>query len=160
VKPDPHERARLMIALSGPEGLSNAEQSWLAVHLESCPPCREFAGSTGETIRSLRAIPITAGGGLVSATRTRVRQRAQELQRRQERLRVIWVCCAAVTLCTAFNTAILWRGFAWIGHQARLAAPVWEIGFVVLCLMPTIVTGILLLARGTYLADHNGSYQD
>jgi len=27
-------------------------------------------------------------------------------------------------------------------------------------LMPAIVAGILLLARGTYLADHNGSFQD
>lgn len=157
MKPDPHERAQLMIALSGPGKVSNPERSWLAAHLESCPSCREFAESTGETIRSLRAISITAGGSLVFATRTRVRQRAQELQKRQERLRVVWVCCAAVTLCTAFNTAILWRGFAWMGQQARLSAPLWEIGFVVLCLMPAIVTGILLLARGTYLADHEDS---
>ena len=180
---DLHERARRLIALSGPEKVfddkvSNneevctAERSWLAAHIESCPSCREFAESTGETIRSLRAISITAGGSLVSATRTRVRQRAQELQRRQERLRVIWVCSAAVTLCTAFNTALLWRGFAWlsqwlsqqwgqqwIGQQARLSAPLFELGLVALGLMPAIVAGIILLARGTYMADHNGSFQ-
>ena len=167
---DLHERARRLIALSGPqqvfddkvssnEEVSTAERSWLAAHLESCASCREFAETAGETIRSLRAIPITAGGSLVSATRARVRQRAQELQRRQERLRVIWVCCAAVTLCTAFNTAILWRGFAWMGQQARLSAPLFELGFVALCLMPAIVAGIILLARGTYMADNNGSFQ-
>jgi predicted anti-sigma-YlaC factor YlaD len=168
---DPHERARLLIALSGPEKVSNPERSWLAPHLESCASCREFAESTGETIRSLRAIPIMAGASLVSTTRTRVRQRAQELQRRQERLRVIWVCSAAVTLCTAFNTALLWRGFAWlsqwlsqqwgqqwIDQQSRLSAPLFELGFVALCLMPAIVAGIILLARGTYMADHNGSF--
>lgn len=154
-----HERARRMIALSGPEGFSGAEQAWLGAHLESCAQCREFAERTGETIRALRAIPVTAGGSLVSATRARVRQHARQLQRRQEWLRVVWVCCAAVTLCTAVSTVLLWRGFAWIGQQARLSPPVWEIGFMVLCLMPALVTGILLLARGTYLADHEDSLQ-
>jgi hypothetical protein len=157
---DPHERARLMIALSGPERLTNAEQSWLAVHLESCPPCREFAENSRETIRSLRGIPITASGRLVSTTQMRVRQRAGELQRQQERLWVICACCAAVTLSTVVTTAVLWRGFAWMGQQARLSAPVWGGGFVVFYLMPAVMAGILLLARGTFLADHNGSYQD
>jgi hypothetical protein len=160
VNADSHERARLMIALSGPEGLSNADQSWLAVHLESCPPCRQFAENSRETIRSLRGIPITAGERLVSTTQMRVRQRAEELQRQQERFWVICVCCAAVTLCTAVTTAMLWRGFAWMGQQTRFSAPVWEGAFVVFCLMPAVLAGILLLARGTCLADHNGSYQD
>ena len=162
---DPHERARLLIALSGPEGLSNAsvshaEQSWLAGHLGSCPSCRQFAEDSRETIRLLRQIPITASGQLVSATQMRVRQRAAEMQRQQERFWVVCVCCAAVTLSAVVTTAGLWRGFAWIGQQARLSSPVWEGGFVVLYLMPAVLTGILLLAQGTFLADHNGSYPD
>ena len=57
---DPHERARLMIALfgeerPGPEELSNAERSWLAAHLESCASCREFAENSRETSRFHRA---------------------------------------------------------------------------------------------------------
>ena len=156
---NPHERARMLIASSGPEGVFNPEQSWLAAHLESCVSCREFAENAGETVRAMRTIPIMAAGTLVSATKARVRQRAQELHRHRERQRVIWVCCAAVTLCTAVNTAVLWRGFVWLGQYARLSTPVWETGFVVLCLMPAIVAGILMLARGTHLADHNGSFQ-
>jgi len=157
---DPHERARLMIALSGPEDVSNRGQSWLAAHLESCPSCREFAESTGQSIRSLRGIPITASAGLVSTTQIRVRQRALELQRQQERFWVICVCCAAVTFCSAVTTILLWRGFAWMGEQARLPAPVWEEGFIAVYLTPAVLVGILLLARGTFLADHNRSYQD
>jgi hypothetical protein len=90
----------------------------------------------------------------------RVRQRALELQRQQERFWVICACCAAVTLCSAVTTAVLWRGFAWIGQQARFPAPVWEGSFVVIYLAPAVLVGILLLARGTFLADHNGSYQE
>lgn len=162
---DPHERARLIIALSGTAGLSSAEpshakESWLAAHLESCASCRAFAETSRETIRALRGIPITASGRLVVTTQMRVRQRAAELRRQQERFWVICVCCAAVTLSTAVSTALLWRGFAWLGHQARLSTPVWEGGFVVFYLTPAVLVGIFLLARGTFLADHNGSFQD
>jgi hypothetical protein len=156
---DLHERARLLIALAGSEEVRTTEQTWLAAHLESCVTCCEFAENSRKTVRALRAAPITAGASLVSTTQLRVRQRAHELQRQQERLWVIWVCCGAVTLCTAFTTAVLWCGFAWIGQQARLSAPVLEACFVSFCLMPAILAGILLLARGTYLVDHNSSYQ-
>jgi len=171
---DAHELARLMIALSGPEELSQADQSWLNLHLDSCLSCREFADATRETIRSMRAISITAGERLVSATQSRVRQRAQQLQRLRERLWIVCVCCAAVTLCTAISTAMLWGGFAWVSQTwasqtwfrqawmsppARLSAPVWVIGFLLLAAAPAVFTAILLLARGTHLADHTDSFQ-
>jgi anti-sigma factor RsiW len=157
---DSHERARMLIALSGPEEISSEEHSWLAAHLQSCEECRVFADNSSATIRSLRTIPITAGARLVSATQMRVRQRALELQRRQERIWVISICCAAVTLCTAFTTAVLWSGLAWAGLQARISPPVWQIPFTVFCLMPGLLAGILLLARGTHLADRNGSHRE
>lgn len=154
---DPHERARQLIALS--EEVSAAERTWLAAHLESCAVCGEFAESAGETIRSLRAIPITVSGSLLAKTRIRVRQRALELQHRRERLRAIWVCAAAVTFCTAFNTALLWRGFSWLSQRLSYSTPLFGLVFVALCLAPAIGTGIILLARGSHMADQNGSIE-
>jgi predicted anti-sigma-YlaC factor YlaD len=151
---DPHERARLLIALSDKD-----EQSWLAAHLASCTPCRQFAESVGETIRALHAVPITANWGLVSATRMRVRQRARELQQQRDRQWVMWVCCAAVTLCSLFTSVLLWFGFAWMGRQVQLSAPVWGTCYATFCLVPAILTGILLLRRGTHLADDNRAGQ-
>jgi len=148
---DPHERARRLIALSGTD-------TWLAGHLASCAPCREFAESVADTIRALHAVPVAADRGLVSATQMRVRQRAGELQRRRERQWTVGVCCAAVTLCTAVTSVALWFGFAWMGQQARLSPPVWGTCYAAFCLMPVILAGGLLLARGTHLADdrHQG----
>ncbi len=155
-----HERARMLIALSGSEPHSGPEQSWLAAHLESCAQCREFAQNSGETIHSLHSMPITADVRLVSTTQIRVRARAQELERRQERLRVVWVCCVAVTLCSAFGTAITWHGFEWTGRQMQLSPLLWQSCFAMFCLMPAILAAILLLARGTYLSDRNDSFQE
>ena len=155
---DTHDDARELIALG--EGLSDAQQLWLRVHLDECEACRQYAEAANGVVRTLRSLPLAADSRLVRATQMRVRLRALELQRQQERLWVICVCCVAVTLGTAFTTAVLWRGLAWMGQQARLPGPVWQIGLVALGLMPAIVAGILLLARGTYLADHNGPFQD
>ena len=152
-----HDEARELIALG--EGLSDSEQAWLRAHLDQCEACCHYAEAANEVVRTLRSLPLAADSRLVRATQMRVRQRALELQRQQERLWVICVCCVAVTLGTAFTTAVLWRGLAWMGQQARLPGPVWQIGLVALGLMPAIVAGILLLARGTYLADHNGPFQ-
>jgi hypothetical protein len=150
-----HDEARELIALG--EGLSDAQQVWLRAHIDECEACGDYAEAANGVVRSLRSLPLAADSSLVRATQMRVRSRALELQRQHERLWVICVCCFAVTLSTAFTTAALWRGFAWMGQQARLSGPVWEMGLVALGLMPAIVAAILLLARGTYLADYDGS---
>jgi predicted anti-sigma-YlaC factor YlaD len=174
-----HERARELIALAGSESLSVADaqssNAWLATHLETCASCRVFAENAAETIRGLRAIPIAAERSLVSTTQMRVRQRALELQRQRERLWLVSISCTAVTLCALLSTVALWRGFAWLGERAELAPSVWQVGFLVFCVMPALLVGILLLAKGTHfdrnfyrkfdrhldthLADQTGSYR-
>ena len=159
---DAHERARKLIALVGPEARSGADlrssdaqssNAWLAAHVETCASCR------AETIRGLRGIPIAAERSLVSKTQMRVRRRALELQRHRERLWLVSISCTAVTLCALLSAAALWRGFEWLGARAQLAASVWQVGFLVFCVMPALVAGILLLARDTHLADRTGSYR-
>ncbi len=165
---DTHERARKLIALASPEAAGNeafslSDQAWLAKHLESCSSCRAFAENARGTIHALRAIPMAAERSLISTTQLRVRRRALELQHQRERLWLVSVSCAAVTLFALLTSVALWRGFAWLGARAQLAPSVWQVGFVVVCIMPALVTGILLLARdthfGAHLADHTGSYQ-
>ncbi|MGB7601351.1 MAG: hypothetical protein WBM24_13655 [Candidatus Sulfotelmatobacter sp.] len=172
---DAHERARKLIALAGPDALSapgwlSAELSsqlsdqpssnaWLAAHLETCSSCRAFAENAAEMVQGLRAIPIAAERSLVSTTQLNVRRRALELQHHRERLWVVSVSCAAVTLCALLSAVILWRGFAWLGARAHLASSVWQVAFLVFCMMPALVAAILLLAKDRHLADHSGSYQ-
>jgi predicted anti-sigma-YlaC factor YlaD len=160
---DAHARARKLIALAGPERLSPADQAssnaWLAAHLETCAACRTFAENIAETIHGLCAIPIAAERSLVSTTQMRVRRRALELRRHRERAWLVSISCTVVTLCALFSTAALWRGLEWLGVRAHLAASVWQLGFLVVCVMPALVAAILLLAKDTHLADHTGSYQ-
>ncbi|MGB8012862.1 MAG: hypothetical protein WCF68_14710 [Terriglobales bacterium] len=159
IKNDAHERARKLIALAGPEGLSGADRTWLAAHVEACDSCRVFAENARETIHALRAIPVAAERSLVATTQMMVRRRAVELQRQRERLWLVSVCCAAVTVCAVVSAVVLWRGFEWLGARAGLVPLIWQTGFVVFCVTPSLVAGLLLLLRGTHLADHTGSYE-
>ena len=163
---DAHERARKLIALSGTEATSVAAQTsdqpsnaWLAAHLETCDSCRAFAENAAETIHGLRAISIAAERSLVSNTQMLVRRRALELQRHRERLWLVSVSCTAVTLCALLSAVAMWRGFAWLGAWAQLPSSVWQVAFLVFCVMPALVAAILLLAKDKYLADHVGSYR-
>jgi predicted anti-sigma-YlaC factor YlaD len=177
---DAHQQARKLIALSGAEILSanqlsdqQSSNAWLAAHLETCASCRTFAENAADTIHGLRAIPIAAGRGLVSTTQIRVRRRALELQRQRERMWLVAVSCTAVTLCALLSTVAFWLGFAWLGARAQLASSVWQVGFLVFCVMPALVAAILLLAKAKdkdkdkdndndnykHLAHHTGSYQ-
>jgi hypothetical protein len=159
---DAHERARKLIALAGAEALSADQRSsnaWLAAHVEACASCRAFAENAREAIRGLRAIPIAAERSLVSTTQMRVRRRALELQRHREHLWLVSLSCAAVTLCALLSTVALWRGFEWLGARAQLASSVWQVAFLVFCVMPALVAGIALLAKDKHLADQIGSYR-
>jgi hypothetical protein len=152
-----HERARKLIALAGTDQFSS--NPWLATHLESCASCRSFTDDAAEIIHGLRAISVAADRSLVSATQVTVRRRAVELQRQRERVWLVAVSCGAVTLCTLFSAVALWRGFEWVGTRIQLAPLIWQAGFLVCCVMPALVAGILLLANGTQLADGTGSYR-
>jgi len=164
---DAHERARKLIALAGPDALSASDRlsdqplsnAWLAAHLATCASCRAFAENAAEMVRGLRTIPIAAERSLVSTTQIKVRRRALELQHHRERVWLVSISCAAVTLCALLSAAILWHGFEWLGSRAHLASSVWQVGFLVFCMMPALVAAILLLAKDRHLADHSGSYE-
>src|SRR5450631_3217602 len=124
-----HDEAQGLIALGG--DISDEQQAWLRAHQQGCGACRDFEEAAGRVVRAMRSQPLAADSALVQMTQMRVRARAVEMRQQRERLWVICVCCAAVTMGTAFTTALMWRGFAWIGHQAGLPESVWQIGLLV-----------------------------
>jgi hypothetical protein len=57
----------------------------------------------------------------------------------------------AVALSALVSTFVLWRGFAWIAARTHLASSVWQVAFLVFCVMPTLITAMLLLAKDNQL---------
>jgi hypothetical protein len=106
-------------------------------------------------VRALRAVPVAADRSLVATTQMRVRLRARELQQREERMWLVGVSCVLVTLTAGLTNLACWRGFTWLVERTHIPAATWPVALVALWIVPALTAGVLLLARGTHLADHN-----
>jgi len=148
-----HDEAQELIALG--EGLSDAQQTWLRAHLDNCEACGRYAEAANRVVRALRSLPLAADSRLVRATQMRVRIRARELRQRRERLLLVASSCALVAISSALTTPLVWQGFEWLGRWSQLPNPVWQVGFVLFWVAPTIAAGVLFLAHGTYLSGSN-----
>ena len=150
-----HQEIRRLIATSA-DDLSEAQQVLLHAHLQDCVSCRDYAAATAEIMRALRGIPLAADPRLVRSTQARVRTRAFALRQRQQWLTLVALACPLVGLSAAITTPLIWRAFDWIGTHAGLSRPVWQAGFAIYSMVPALLVSVLLLFRGTHLA--NGGY--
>jgi hypothetical protein len=145
---DSHARAETLIAKELVEGISAAEQEWLGQHLRECTTCSESVGATQQALRSLRTLSVSLPRELAARTQFRVRLRAQELQAREPRWRLIWAMCGASWVAGAATAPYVWRGLEWIGHRTGTPDLVWKMGFGVWWALPAIVAGAILLMEG------------
>jgi len=147
-----HDEARELIALG--EGLTDAQQTWLRLHLDECEACRHYAEAANGVVRSLRSLPLAADARLVRATQMRVRFHASRLREARERLWLVGMACLGVGLSATLTVPLLWRLFQWMGEWAGVSAWVWQAGFAFFWIAPALVVSALLLARGTHLTDN------
>jgi predicted anti-sigma-YlaC factor YlaD len=148
---DAHDEARQLIALG--EDLSDEQQAELRTHLDQCEACRHYADAASRVVRTLRSLPLAADSRLVRATQMRVRFHASRLRETRERMWMVGMACLGVGVSAALTAPLLWRLFAWMGVWAGVSGPVWQAGFMLFCIVPALVVGVLLLARGTYLTN-------
>ena len=145
---DPHGRAESLIAKERVEGITPADQAWLATHLRECAQCGAAADATQDALRSLLTLQVTAPRGLAARTQFRVRLRAQEMRSvRQPRWRLVYLMCGASWVAGAATAPYVWRGLEWIGHRAGLPDLVWKMGFGVWWALPALIAAAILFAE-------------
>jgi predicted anti-sigma-YlaC factor YlaD len=152
-----HEEARQWIALG--DTVPAAQRSMLEAHLEDCAECRNYSEATARTVRALRSLPIAADSRLVRATQMRVRFHASRMRETRQRMWFVGVACLGVGLSAAVTAPLLWKLFAWMGELAGVSTPVWQVGFAFFWIVPALVVGVVLLARGTYLTSRERSQE-
>jgi hypothetical protein len=148
-----HERAARLIAEQQVEEISPAERAWLDRHLQECAPCAELVRETEYALRSLRRLSVPLPRALARRTQFRVRLRAQELQAREPRWRLLWVACGASWALGAATAPYVWRALAWVGHSAGVPDVIWEVGFGVWWALPAIVAATIVLMENAGRAD-------
>jgi predicted anti-sigma-YlaC factor YlaD len=153
-----HQELRRLIATSA-DDLSEAQQALLQAHLQDCGPCRDYAAATAEIARALRGVPLAADPRLVRNTQACVRARAVALRQRQQWLSLVALACPLVGLSAGITTPLVWWAFQWMGTYAGLSRTLWQVGFTFYWIAPSLLVSVLLLFRGTHLAD-NGNSQE
>lgn len=119
--------------------------------------CRDYAAATAEIVRALRGISVAADPRLVLNTQAHVRARAFALRQRQQWLTLVALGCPFVGLSAAITTLLAWRVFDWIGTFAGLPRLLWQVGFAFYWVVPALPVSVLLLLRGTHVADSGHS---
>jgi hypothetical protein len=143
-----HARAESLIAKERVEGVSPAEQEWLAAHLRECSQCTASVAATQQALRSLLSLHVMAPRGLAARTQFRVRLRAQEMRSiRQPRWRLVYLMCGASWVAGGATAPYVWRGLEWLGHRAGLPDLVWKMGFGVWWALPAIIAAAILFAE-------------
>lgn len=154
---DAHEEAREWIALGG--DLSDAQRARLQEHLGECASCQTYAEAAGRTVLALRSLSVAADARLVRATQMRVRFHASRMRETRQRMWFVGIACLGVGLSAAVSAPLLWRLFAWMGELAGVSTPVWQTGFAFFWIVPALVVGVVLLARGTYMTSRERSQE-
>lgn len=152
MKRNPHDEARELIALG--DDLPEAQQAWLRAHLDECEACRRYGEAAHGVVRALRSLPIAADSRLVQATQMRVRFHASRLRETRNRMWLVGMACLGVGLSATLTVPFLWRLFAWMGERTGVSTLVWQTGFMFFFIIPALVVSVLLLARGTHLANN------
>jgi hypothetical protein len=60
-----------------------------------------------------------------------------------------------VTLTAVLTNLACWRGFGWLVERTHVSGAAWPLAFVGIFIVPALATSVLLLAKGTHLADHS-----
>lgn len=149
-----HERAERLIAQERIEGLSAAEQTWLAGHLRECEPCAAAAQATEQALKALRGVSVPLPRTLASRTQFRVRMRAQQMQGHEPRWRMIWLASAVSWVMGAATAPYIWRWLELAGEWTGAPKWVWQMGFGVWWALPAIVAAVIvLIEKGERLSD-------
>jgi anti-sigma factor RsiW len=154
-----HARAQQLIAQQRVEGLSESDRAWLDAHLQSCPACAQRANETDYALKSLRNAFIPVPSGLASRTQFRVRLRAQQLQEREPRRRMLWVICGMSWALGIASAPYVWQAFNWIGGHTGAPRLLLQVGFGLWWAIPALFAAAIVIlesARQSNESDWSG----
>jgi hypothetical protein len=142
-----HARAEQLMAQERVEGISAAEQEWLAAHLRECARCAQAAQQTDEAVRKLRdaALRVQAPRGLAERTRFRLQLRARELQAREPKSRLLWLMCAVSWALGIASAPYVWQTLQWIGQHTGAPRLVLEFGFGLWWAIPALFAAAVVV---------------
>jgi anti-sigma factor RsiW len=144
MKEDRHQRAQRLILEVRLAEIPEADQVWLAKHLEECAACAVRADSIDAALQTLRTLPVYLSPDLVAATHYRVHRRAHELRQSRSPQLLFWLASGLSFVWMIASTPYVWRGMEWISGLLGIPRVVWQAGFGLWWLLPALALAAML----------------
>ena len=141
-----HGRAIDLISRRDVEGISDADDRWLELHLQECEDCTSFDRALSGAEKALRSFSVMASASLVESTRARVHARAQQLREQQARTALIGVSFCLGVVTSTLTAWMWWKFGGWIAQSLGLPSGIVEPGILLFWLLPAIVIAVLMVA--------------
>jgi hypothetical protein len=141
-----HERAIDLLTRRDVEGIADADDRWLEMHLQECEECASFDRALSGAEQAMRSFTVMASAALVQSTRVRVHARAQQLREQQSRRFLMAISFAMGVVFSTLSAWVWWKVGGWMVEQWSLPASIIGPGVVLAWLLPSICLGALLIA--------------
>jgi len=152
-----HERARVLLHRSLVEGISPEDRGWLDAHVGECAECGRYADLSARAVGALDWFALELDPAAALRVENVVRSRAERMRAAEAQAKSLWMGTAVAIFLTVTGSAVTWRGLAWLAIQWNLPSCVCQIGFAVLCLLPSLLLALLPLLRTRLLGEHSDS---
>ncbi len=140
---EPHERARLLRDRAMVEGIAPEEQRWLDEHIDGCPDCSGYAKLSIRAVRALDSFAFEFDPAAALRVQNVIRSRADELAASEAHARRLVVGTAVAMLLTVTGSVAMWQPTQWLAGRLNLPSPAWQIAFVMLWLLPSLLLAVL-----------------
>jgi len=132
------------------QGISPDEQRWLANHVSQCAECSRYAELSQRTLRALDSFAFDLDPVASLRVQKAIHNRADWMASHGRGFSFgIWVAI----ILTIIGSVAMWELTAWLASRWNLATPMWQIGFAILWLLPSVLLDVLLLFRGKLIGD-------
>ena len=152
-----HEKARFLLDRSLVEGISPEDRNWLDAHVGQCPECGRYADLSARAVRALDWFAIEPDPAAALRVEEVVRSRAEVMRSAEAQAKSLWIGTAVAIFLTFTGSALTWRPLAWLASQWNLPSRVWQMGFAVFWLLPSLLLALLPLFRRRLLGEDSDS---
>jgi hypothetical protein len=154
---EPHARARFLLNQAMMEGISLDEQRWLDSHTEECAECGRYRELSMRAIRALDSFAFELDPAAALRVENLIRSRANRLASNEFQGRNFLVGAVVAIFLTITGSIAMWQPAAWLAGRWNLPSLVWQIGFAMFWLLPSLLLGILPFFRGKLMGGDSGA---
>jgi hypothetical protein len=118
------------------------------VHHSECPQCRHYAELSRRAIQALGSLSVEPDEVAALRVRRVVRVHTRRMTAGPLERRSFGLGMVAAIFLTVIGSAAMWQTISWLAARWHIPAGIWQPGFTMFWLLPSLVLDIVLFVSG------------